>query len=46
MIGSPEVPGNLNVQVNTNIQVTITWEASGTGGSPITGYTVAIMKSD
>jgi hypothetical protein len=42
----PDVPAAPTTTVNTNISVTITWVEPYNGGSPITGYTVALRQSD
>jgi hypothetical protein len=44
--GGPSAPATPETSVNTNISVTITWDAPYNNGSPITGYTVAIRQND
>jgi hypothetical protein len=41
----PSTPAAPSTSVNTNISVTISWVAPLDGGSPITGYIVAIRDS-
>ncbi len=43
---TPSVPAAPTTSVNSNVSVTITWVAPYDGGSPITGYTVAIRQND
>ena len=44
--GVPETPAAPTTTVNTNVSVTISWEAPSNGGSAITNYRVKILHGD